>query len=52
MLAGSSNGSGARREHLVSQLLTAILVTGAFAALAYALGMINRSGAVGAALRR
>jgi uncharacterized protein (TIGR00297 family) len=35
---------------LVSQLLAAILVTGAFAALAYALGMINRSGAVGGLL--
>jgi uncharacterized protein (TIGR00297 family) len=32
---------------LVSQLLTALLVTGAFAALAYALGMISRSGALG-----
>jgi uncharacterized protein (TIGR00297 family) len=35
---------------LVSQLLAAILVTGAFATLAYALGMINRSGAVGGLL--
>ena len=35
---------------MVSQFLTAILVTGAFAALAYALGMINRSGAVGGLL--
>jgi uncharacterized protein (TIGR00297 family) len=32
---------------LVSQLLTALLVTWAFAALAYALGMISRSGALG-----
>jgi uncharacterized protein (TIGR00297 family) len=32
---------------LVSQLLTALLVTGAFAALAYALGMISRSGVLG-----
>jgi uncharacterized protein (TIGR00297 family) len=32
---------------LVSQLLTALLVTGAFSALAYALGMISRSGALG-----
>ena len=35
---------------MVSQLLAAILVTGAFATLAYALGMINRSGAVGGLL--
>jgi uncharacterized protein (TIGR00297 family) len=35
---------------LVSQLLTALLVTGAFAALAYALGMISRSGALGGLL--
>ena len=35
---------------MVSQLLTAILVTGAFAALAYALGMISRSGALGGLL--
>jgi uncharacterized protein (TIGR00297 family) len=35
---------------LVSQLLAAILVTGAFAALAYAIGMINRSGALGGLL--
>ena len=50
MPAGSSNGSGARRELLVSQLLTALLVTGAFAALAYALGMISLSGALGGLL--
>jgi uncharacterized protein (TIGR00297 family) len=35
---------------LVSQLLTALLVTGAFAALAYALGMISRSGVLGGLL--
>jgi uncharacterized protein (TIGR00297 family) len=35
---------------LVSQLLTALLVTGVFAALAYALGMISRSGALGGLL--
>jgi uncharacterized protein (TIGR00297 family) len=35
---------------LVSQLLTAFLVTGAFAALAWALGMISRSGALGGLL--
>jgi uncharacterized protein (TIGR00297 family) len=35
---------------LVSQLLTALLVTGALAALAYALGMISRSGALGGLL--
>ncbi len=35
---------------MVSQLLTAILVTGAFAALAYALGMISGSGALGGLL--
>jgi uncharacterized protein (TIGR00297 family) len=35
---------------LVSQLLTALLVTGAFAALAYSLGMISRSGALGGLL--
>jgi len=50
MHAGSSRGSGARRELLVSQILTAFLVTGAFAALAYALGMISRSGALGGLL--
>jgi uncharacterized protein (TIGR00297 family) len=50
MPAGSSNGSGARRGRLVSQLLTALLVTGVFAALAYALGMISRSGALGGLL--
>jgi uncharacterized protein (TIGR00297 family) len=32
---------------LASQLLTAILVTAAFAAIAYALGMVSRSGALG-----
>jgi len=32
---------------LASQLLTGVLVTAAFAALAYALGMISRSGALG-----
>ena len=32
---------------MASQLLTALLVTAAFAALAYALGMISRSGALG-----
>jgi uncharacterized protein (TIGR00297 family) len=35
---------------LASQLLTALLVTGAFAALAYALGMISCSGALGGLL--
>jgi uncharacterized protein (TIGR00297 family) len=35
---------------LASQLTTALLVTGAFAALAYALGMISRSGALGGVL--
>jgi uncharacterized protein (TIGR00297 family) len=35
---------------LVPQLLTALLVTGAFAALAYALGMISRSGVLGGLL--
>ena len=35
---------------MVSQLLTALLVTGALAALAYALGMISRSGALGGLL--
>jgi uncharacterized protein (TIGR00297 family) len=35
---------------LVSQLLTALLVTGTFAAFAYALGMISRSGALGGLL--
>ena len=35
---------------MVSQLLAAILVTGAFAALVYALGMISRSGALGGLL--
>jgi uncharacterized protein (TIGR00297 family) len=35
---------------LASQLLTAILVTAAFAALAHALGMVSRSGALGGLL--
>jgi uncharacterized protein (TIGR00297 family) len=35
---------------LVTQLLIALLVTAAFAALAYALGMISRSGALGGLL--
>ena len=35
---------------MASQLLTALLVTGAFAAIAYALGMISRSGALGGLL--
>jgi uncharacterized protein (TIGR00297 family) len=35
---------------LVLQLTTALLVTGAFAALAYTLGMISRSGALGGLL--
>ena len=35
---------------MVAQLLTALLVTGAFAALAWALGMISRSGALGGLL--
>jgi uncharacterized protein (TIGR00297 family) len=35
---------------LVSQLLAALLVTAAFASLAYALGMISRSGALGGVL--
>jgi uncharacterized protein (TIGR00297 family) len=35
---------------LLSQLLTALVVTAAFAALAYALGMISRSGALGGLL--
>jgi uncharacterized protein (TIGR00297 family) len=35
---------------LASQLLAALLVTAAFAALAYALGMISRSGALGGLL--
>jgi uncharacterized protein (TIGR00297 family) len=35
---------------LAFQILTAILVTGAFAALAYSLGMISRSGALGGLL--
>jgi uncharacterized protein (TIGR00297 family) len=35
---------------LVSQLFTALLVTGAFAALAYSLGMISLSGALGGLL--
>jgi uncharacterized protein (TIGR00297 family) len=35
---------------LASQFLTALLVTGAFAALAYALGMISPSGALGGLL--
>jgi len=35
---------------LASQLSSALLVTGAFAALAYALGMISRSGALGGLL--
>jgi uncharacterized protein (TIGR00297 family) len=35
---------------LASQLSSALLVTGVFAALAYALGMISRSGAVGGLL--
>jgi uncharacterized protein (TIGR00297 family) len=35
---------------VASQLLSALLVTGAFAALAYALGMICRSGALGGLL--
>jgi uncharacterized protein (TIGR00297 family) len=35
---------------LVTQLLTAFLVTAAFAALAYALGMVSRSGALGGLL--
>jgi uncharacterized protein (TIGR00297 family) len=35
---------------LASQLLSALLVTGAFAAIAYALGMISRSGALGGLL--
>src|ERR671921_2089584 len=48
--ADSSNGSGACRDPLASQLLTAILVTAAFAAIAYALGMISRSGALGGLL--
>ena len=50
MPAGSSNGSGTCRDHLVSQILTALLVTGAFAALAYALGMVSRGGALGGLL--
>jgi uncharacterized protein (TIGR00297 family) len=35
---------------LAAQLLTALIVTAAFAALAYALGMISRSGALGGLL--
>ena len=35
---------------MASQLLSALLVTGAFAAIAYALGMISRSGALGGLL--
>ena len=35
---------------MVSKILTALLVTGAFAALAWALGMISRSGALGGLL--
>ena len=35
---------------MASQILTAILVTAAFAAVAYALGMISRSGALGGLL--
>ena len=35
---------------MVSQLLTALLVTGAFVTFAYALGMISRSGALGGLL--
>lgn len=35
---------------MVAQLLTALLVTAAFAGLAYALGMINQSGALGGLL--
>lgn len=35
---------------MAAQLLTALLVTAAFAALAYALGMISRSGALGGLL--
>ena len=35
---------------MASQLSTALLVTGAFAALAYALGVISRSGALGGLL--
>jgi uncharacterized protein (TIGR00297 family) len=35
---------------LAFQILTALLVTGAFAALAYSLGMISRSGALGGLL--
>jgi uncharacterized protein (TIGR00297 family) len=35
---------------LAAQLLTALLVTAALAALAYALGMVNRSGALGGLL--
>ena len=35
---------------MASQLLTALLVTAAFAAVAYALGMISRSGALGGLL--
>ncbi len=35
---------------MVSQLLTALLVTGTFASLSYALGMISRSGALGGLL--
>jgi uncharacterized protein (TIGR00297 family) len=35
---------------LATQLLTALLVTAAFAALAYALGMVSRSGALGGLL--
>ena len=46
----SSNGSGDRRDRLTSQLLAALLVTATFAALAYALGMISRSGALGGLL--
>jgi uncharacterized protein (TIGR00297 family) len=50
MPVASSNGSGACRDHLASQFLTALLVTAAFAAIAFTLGMISRSGALGGLL--
>ena len=50
MPAGSSNGSGSCRDLLEAQLLTALLVTAAFAVLAYALGVVSRGGALGGLL--
>ena len=50
MPVACSNGSGSSRAGLSLQVLLALPVTAAFAALAYALGMVSRGGVVGGVL--